>query len=480
MDQFNVIRHKFQVEGLSIRKIAQQLTLSRNTVAKYCGGKVTPAQTRVTRRASTKFELTLTKIQEYIANSKGGFTAKQRVTVPTLQKHLENIGFTASRTTVQSAWSEYQRRQQEVFIPLIHRPGDEAQVDFFEVVVCVNGCDRKAWMLLIRLVYSGLDYVNLYDHCDQVSLMDGHVKAFEAFGGVPVRAVYDNLTPVVDKILRTGRKLNERFKNFAAHYCLECDFARPGEGHDKGAVESRGKGIRLQYATPIPKGKSLDEISQQLRTQISSKRTLAEEDILKGCQEIDALRPLPGNHFEINKVVPISISSKSTFQHDNVVYSVPETWARLSATLHVGPFHVEVVCQQGKFRHERQQPGEKKILYRHYVRELSQKPAAVRQVAPELLKELGQPYEKLWGLLEKAHGAQSAARVLAKLIAVIAQGNEAELTESLMEALDQGKTVESAVSPKTKTMSEIPEELAKHRVEPSSVAEFDLLLKRAS
>lgn len=73
-------------------------------------------------------------------------------------------------------------------------------------------------MLLIRLVYSGLDYVNLYDHCDQVSLMDGHVKAFEAFGGVPVRGVYDNLTPVVDKILRTGRKLNERFRNFAAHY----------------------------------------------------------------------------------------------------------------------------------------------------------------------------------------------------------------------------------------------------------------------
>jgi transposase len=478
MDQFNVIRHKFQVEGCSIRKIARELGLSRNTVAKYCGGEVTPSKARASQRASPKFELTLAKVEEYVANTEERFTAKQRITVPTLQKELAKMGHVASRTTVQSAWAEYQRRQQEVFIPLIHRPGDEAQVDFFEVVACVDGRDRKAWMLLIRLVYSGLDYVNLYDHCDQVSLMDGHVKAFEAFGGVPVRGVYDNLTPVVDKILRTGRKLNERFRNFAAHYCFECDFARPGEGHDKGAVESRGKGIRLQYATPIPKGKSLQEISQLLRDQISSKHTLGEEETLRGCQEIDALRPLPGSHFEINKVVPISISSKSTFQHDNVVYSLPETWARLSATLHVGPFHVEAVCQLGKFRHDRPQPGEKKILYRHYVRELSRKPAAVRQVAPELLRELGQPYEKLWGLLEKAHGPQSAARVLAKLIAVIAEGKEAELTESLLAALDQGAAAEPP--PPRKNKIDIPQELAKHRVEPSSVAEFDQLLKRAS
>ena len=31
--------------------------------------------------------------------------------------------------------------------------------------------------------------------------------------------------------------------------------ARIGEGHDKG-VESRGKGIRLQHMTPVPRGES--------------------------------------------------------------------------------------------------------------------------------------------------------------------------------------------------------------------------------
>lgn len=70
------------------------------------------------------------------------------------------------------------------------------------------------------------------------------------------------------------------------------------------------------------------------------------------------------------------------------------------------------------------------------------------------------------GLL-KAHGPQSAARVLAKLIAVIAEGKEAELTESLLAALDQGAAAEPP--PPRKNKIDIPQELAKHRVEPSSV-----------
>lgn len=32
-----------------------------------------------------------------------------------------------------------------VFIPLIHRPGEEAQIDFFEVTVEVDGQWLKAW-----------------------------------------------------------------------------------------------------------------------------------------------------------------------------------------------------------------------------------------------------------------------------------------------------------------------------------------------
>lgn len=47
-------------------------------------------------------------------------------------------------TLVKTAVAEWRRRQREVFIPLTYRPGDLAEVDFFEVLVGVDGVRHKA------------------------------------------------------------------------------------------------------------------------------------------------------------------------------------------------------------------------------------------------------------------------------------------------------------------------------------------------
>ena len=43
-------------------------------------------------------------------------------------------------------------QRREAFVPLTHRPGDLAEVDFFEVLVDVDGTRRKAWLFLMRLM----------------------------------------------------------------------------------------------------------------------------------------------------------------------------------------------------------------------------------------------------------------------------------------------------------------------------------------
>jgi hypothetical protein len=68
----------------------------------------------------------------------------------------------------------------------------------------------------------------------------------------------------VRKIVGARRELTGRFLALVSHYLFEPDFARIGEGHDKGGVESRGKAIRLAHLTPIPRGDSLEAISRQL------------------------------------------------------------------------------------------------------------------------------------------------------------------------------------------------------------------------
>lgn len=54
---------------------------------------------------------------------------------------------------MKDAVRELTQRRQEVFVPLIHRPG-EAQVDFGEALVNMNGRLRKVAFMVVALPYS--------------------------------------------------------------------------------------------------------------------------------------------------------------------------------------------------------------------------------------------------------------------------------------------------------------------------------------
>jgi hypothetical protein len=75
-------------------------------------------------------------------------------------------------TLVKEAVAEWKRQRREVFVPLTYRPGDLAEVDFFEVLVDVDGTRRKAWLFLMRLMYSGRDFAWIYERQDQISFLD--------------------------------------------------------------------------------------------------------------------------------------------------------------------------------------------------------------------------------------------------------------------------------------------------------------------
>ena len=141
----------------------------------------------------------------------------------------------------------------------------------------------------MRLMHSGRDFVRLYERQDQLAFLDGHVRAFAHFGGVPRRTVYDNLAAAVRRVQFPRRALTERFAALASHYGVEPCFARPGEGHDKGGVESRGRGVRLQVLTPIPRGDSMHELSEQMQEEVD--RLAPQRVWERFASEQPALRP---------------------------------------------------------------------------------------------------------------------------------------------------------------------------------------------
>ena len=442
VEDVHVLRHKVLVEGLSRRQAAREMGISRNTVRRYLR---LPEPVRVEREPRRKpvLERVQPRLDALLEEWSGRTTAKQRLTATRLHRQLREEGYEVGETLVRDYLREWRRRRAEVYVPLVHRPGDEAQVDFFEVTVEVGGERRKAWKFLMRLMYSGRDFVRLYDRQDQVAFLDGHVWAFAHFGGVPARIVYDNLAAAVRRVQFPRRQLTERFEALVSHYLYEPCFARPGEGHDKGGVEGRGRGVRLQHLTPIPRGDSLAELSDWLQGEVD--RHAAPRVWERFAEERPLLRPGPGVVFEARRVQPASVSRSALVRVEGAWYSVPSRWAGLRATALIGTDELTLRCRGEEVVHPRQPFGGRRVDYRHYLGELARKPQAVRQVAPELVAALGEPFGRLWTRLEREQGAQEGARTLARLLRAVHEHGEERVRDVLEQVLEQERFDELAV-----------------------------------
>ena len=300
--------------------------------------------------------------------------------------------------------------------------------------------------------------------------------------------VYDNLTPAVKRRVGAERELQERFRALVSHYLFEPCFARPGEGHDKGAVEGRGKGVRLQHLTPVPSGASLAAISAQLlagldvRFFVAARRDGRQPEAL-WAQERALLRELPASAFEPRQVVLVEVSSKAMVQVLGATYSVPSRWARLQATAYAGVEDIRLVCREEHLVVPRAAKGVRRIEYRHYLGELSRKPQAVRQVAPELVAELGEPFGRLWELLVTRYGALEGARLLAKVLGTVEDRGVAPVAEAVQAAL-QANRCDLLALPRLTIPSaaavEVPASLRGIEIERRQAREYDALLVGAS
>jgi transposase len=485
MDQVYVIRHKVLVEHDSISSVARELGISRNTVSKYLQTSEPVRKPGTASRPRPVTDIIAPRIDEILSEWAGRVTPKQRITGTRIHRQLLKDGYQTGITVVRDYLREKHRRAAEVFIPLVHHPGEEGQFDFFDVDVEEDGVFRKAWKLVLRLPYSGRDFVGLYDSCDQLSFLDGHVRAAARFNGLPRRIIYDNLSAAVKRRVGLLPELTDRFKALISHYLFEPCFARPGEGHDKGSVEARGKGLRLQHLTPVPRGKSLPEMSSKLLSEVEiSWRQRVQKDGRR-CRDLwekeqAKLLPLPERPFEARKTLLVPVSSKSTVQIGAATYSVPSGWARLEATAYVGVEDIRLVCRGETEVVPKQRQGGKRISYRHYLPELARKPQAVRQVAPELVEELGEPYGRLWSLLVGRYGSKEASRVLSRVLGAVVDHGSETVAEALEAAMDAGRCDLLAMAGKIRqaeTMVEVPAALRSYEIEAGSPADYDVLLQ---
>lgn len=488
MDQVHVVRHKVLVEGRAQRAVARELGLSRVTVRKYLT-QAAPEPYDASARMRPVWDVVGPRVDVLLTESAQWTGGKQRLTGTRLHELLRAEGHVVGVTLVRAAVAEWRRQRREVMIPLTYRAGDLAEVDFFEVLVDVAGVRRKAWLFLLRLMYSGRDFGWIYERQDQISFLDGHVRAF-AHLGVPARIAYDNLRLAVRRILVGGeRLLTARFTALASHYLIEPCFCRPGEGHDKGGVEARGKAIRTQLLVPIPSGPTLAGINATLLAQLDARVSLpraGSEDTI-GARFADEQRAMRVGAvpFVAEAATVTTISPRALAHVEGAYYSVPCRWAGLDLVTWIGATRVTLVGPDGRrIDHPRRRFGQRSIDYRHYLPMLAQKPQAVRQVLPDLLRDLGAPFPALWATLRTAHGPRDAARVLAKILGQLEVHGAALVVPALVRALADGTPPWLALAPVRRTpdlpLDAIPLALRAIEIGGGCAADYDAWLGGAA
>src|SRR5262249_48012209 len=178
---------------------------------------------------------------------------KQRHTAVRIYRRLrDEHGYTGGLTTVKDAVRAWRRSHAEVFVPLAHPPG-EAQVDFGEAEVTLDGRPTKVAVFVMTLPYSDAIYSQAFPRECTEAFLEGHARAFAFFGGVPRRISYDNLKIAVAKLTGSRqRKLTDAFLRLASHHLFEPHFCLVRRPNEKGHVETLVGFARRNFLVPVP------------------------------------------------------------------------------------------------------------------------------------------------------------------------------------------------------------------------------------
>lgn len=140
MDQYQLIRRLYLVEGLSQRAIARQLGISRNTVRRYCnGGNVPWERKEAKRNCPVVTAEVLEFIKQCLNEDEKALDRRQRHTARRIYQRLcQEKNYQGGESTIRRVVKELKGKMPQVFVPLAFDPGEAVQVDWGTATVIMT------------------------------------------------------------------------------------------------------------------------------------------------------------------------------------------------------------------------------------------------------------------------------------------------------------------------------------------------------
>lgn len=230
-------------QGKSIRAIAEELGVSRNTVRKYLREGGPPRYGPRVRRAS-KLDPFRPYLERRLAVAPG-------LAASVLHRELRERGYDGCASQVRALVAELRPKPpQDPVVRFETPPGHQLQVDW---AVFTHGRVRLHGFLA-TLGYSRWLYVHFAEDERFETLRECHLGAFEAMGGVPREVLYDNMRTVVVQRNAYGagkHRFHAGLWDLAGHYGFTPRLCRPYRARTKGKVERAVGYVRRSFFEPF-------------------------------------------------------------------------------------------------------------------------------------------------------------------------------------------------------------------------------------
>ena len=455
MELFEQIRRDRDREGLSTRALAAKHGVHRRAVRQALASPVPPVKRSPVSRPAPKLGAYRAVIDAWLVADRDA-PRKQRHTARRVwQRLVEEHDAVVSERQV-SRYVRARRRELgdvgEAFVPQHHAPGAEAEVDWGEAVVRIDGEQTRVHVFQLRLCHSGAAFAGAFLRETQQAFLEAHADAFEYLGGVPGLVRYDNLTSAVKQVLRGRRRVEtDRFVSLRSYYMFESQFTLIGlrGAHEKGGIEGEIGRFRRRHLVPIPTVASLAELNARLLAgceadlgrQIAGRHGTVGEALAR---ERPLLRALPAERALTSEHTRPRVDPKAMVTVRQNRYSVPVGLVGLRVTAEIGARQI-IVSHDGKpvAWHDRL-AGRFGVAAEldHYLDLLVHKPGALAgSVAVHQQRARGVwpgCFDELWAALTVRYGPSEAARQMVDVLLLAREHGPAQLELAVRGALAAG------------------------------------------
>ena len=215
------------------------------------------------------------------------------------------------------------------------KPGELIEVDWAGDTIAYldvhTGRATKAYLFVAALPYSAYFYVEAFADLKLAAWLDGHINAFEFFGGAARLLIPDNLKTGVTKSDRYEPALNVAYAQMAEHYGTAIIPARVRKPRDKALAENAVRfganaiGAALRNRTFIGLGQlneAIWEVAEEINAKPFQKREGSRLEVFTR-DEQPLLQPLPQHRFEMATLKKAKVSPNYHIQVEGNFYSVP-------------------------------------------------------------------------------------------------------------------------------------------------------------